>query len=124
MKDADLVVVNFPPSREGVAYHPDDLVAGVTREANMKEVDTIFETGIGQLFDGSFAFRVKGERVAEFYQMQGGPKAELQDGWLICGPFKTEKAAARNLRDFARDYLAWAYPNLEVSEAPDPQSLN
>jgi hypothetical protein len=26
MRCAGLVVVNFPPSRQGVAYHPDDLV--------------------------------------------------------------------------------------------------
>jgi hypothetical protein len=26
MKDADLVVVNWPPSRQGFAFHPDDLV--------------------------------------------------------------------------------------------------
>jgi hypothetical protein len=25
MRGAELVVVNFPPSRQGVAYHPDDL---------------------------------------------------------------------------------------------------
>jgi hypothetical protein len=38
----------------------------------MKEGDTIFETGIGRLFDGSFCFRARGERVAEFYQKQEG----------------------------------------------------
>jgi hypothetical protein len=26
MRRAGLIVVNFPPSREGIAYHPDDLV--------------------------------------------------------------------------------------------------
>jgi hypothetical protein len=26
MKDADLVVVNWPPSQQGLALHPDDLV--------------------------------------------------------------------------------------------------
>jgi hypothetical protein len=46
----------------------------------MKEGDVIFETGIGRLFDGSFAFRVKGARVAEFYQKElGGQKPDLQD---------------------------------------------
>jgi hypothetical protein len=25
MREADLIVVNFPPSQQGVAYHPDDL---------------------------------------------------------------------------------------------------
>jgi hypothetical protein len=32
MKDAGLIVVNFPPSRQGVAFHPDDLsVIGAAR---------------------------------------------------------------------------------------------
>jgi hypothetical protein len=26
MRDADLVVVNWPPSRQGIAFHPSDLV--------------------------------------------------------------------------------------------------
>jgi hypothetical protein len=26
MRDADLVVVNWPPSQQGLAFHPDDLV--------------------------------------------------------------------------------------------------
>jgi hypothetical protein len=26
MKDVGLVVVNWPPSRQGIAFHPDDLV--------------------------------------------------------------------------------------------------
>jgi hypothetical protein len=25
MKDAGLIVVNFPPSKHGIAFHPDDL---------------------------------------------------------------------------------------------------
>jgi hypothetical protein len=49
----------------------------------MKEGDAIFEIGITQLFDGSFAFCAKGERVAEYYEKQhGGEKPELQDGYL------------------------------------------
>jgi hypothetical protein len=26
MKDADVVVVNWPPSQQGIAFHPEDLV--------------------------------------------------------------------------------------------------
>jgi len=97
----------------------------MTKIPRYKEGDTIFETGIGRLSNGSFAWRAKGERVAEFYQkQQGGQKPELQGGWLFCGPFKTEKVAERTLRRFERGYMAWAHPAMEVSEAPDPRSLN
>jgi hypothetical protein len=96
----------------------------MAKKVELKEGDMLLETGIGRLSDGSFAWRAKGERVVEFYQMKNDLKPELQDGWLICGPFKTEKAAERNLRDFERDYMEWAHPNVEVSDAPDPRSLN
>ena len=98
-------------------------VTSTSPQTKLKEGDTLLETAVGQMLDGSFVWRARGKRVKDFYEKTQGPMS-LQDGWLICGPFKTEKAAIRSLNHFERDHMEWAFPNMEVRDAPNPQSLN
>jgi len=89
-----------------------------------KEGDVAFEAGIGRSLDGRFCWRARGYRVSEFARVYepAWPPLDDPDEWLMVGPFKTARAAERNLEKFERAYYEFA--EIEVVDAPDPRTLS
>jgi hypothetical protein len=88
--------------------------------------DTVLETSVGRMSDGKWCWRARGAGVVEFchtYAPLGSPGI-APDGWFYYGPFRSERAAKRDCDHFERAFMEARYPDVEVTDAPDPRSLN
>jgi hypothetical protein len=88
--------------------------------------DTLLETAVGRMSDGTWTWRARGPRVAAFGRVYApiGAPGIAPDGWLYVGPFRTRRAAMRDVKAFERGFMKTCHPNVDVEPAPDPRSLN
>ena len=93
---------------------------------------TLFESAIGRIEQENgrkgWAWRAKGYGVEKFCQTHRPDWLPLDaDGWLAVGPFKTERAALRDLEEFEsefQEFLQTEFRDLEIEDAPDPRTLS
>jgi hypothetical protein len=100
----------------------------------MQEGDTMLETSVGRMSDGRWCWRARGAGVEEFCRtielqwgdgnMEAISDAIDDDGWFHAGPYRSKRAATRACEEFERDFMEARYPDCEITDAPDPQSLN
>jgi hypothetical protein len=90
--------------------------------------DKILETEIGRSENGKWCWRARGVGVAEFFHAYSyalpGWRGVDPEGWAYVGPFRSKHAARCDCDRFEREYMEALYPDVEVTEAPDPRSLN
>jgi hypothetical protein len=97
----------------------------------MKEGEVIFECGVGR-YIGPFAksknewiWRARGYRLEEFccaYEPSWTPFDPIHEGWVVIGPFKSERQALLDLKRFEKAYQEFL--QIKVTPAPDPCLLN
>ena len=94
----------------------------------MKEGDMLFESSVGKTLDGKWWWRARGLYVVEFCRTYTPEWQDVPDGHFpVVGPYKSERAATRDLDLFEKAYqefLQTKFPDLEFEDAPDPRSLN
>jgi hypothetical protein len=102
----------------------------------MKVGDMLFECRVGRGTSGLHGKRVwfwcaRGYGLEKFCRSYFQPYEPSwlpdDDGWLYIGPFKTERAAERDLMKFEetfKEFLQEEFPGLECKDAPDPRTLS
>jgi hypothetical protein len=100
----------------------------------MEVGDRLFECHVGRGISGLHGGRVwfwcaRGHNLEKFYRAYYDEPSEvpLDDGWLYIGPFKTKRAATRDLMKFDeafQEFLQEEFPGLKFKDAPDPRTLS
>jgi hypothetical protein len=71
----------------------------------MQEAKTSFETGVAQCDTGEWCWAARGRDLAEFFRSCDPSYAPTSTGWFVFGPYTTEGAARRELREFVDEFF-------------------
>jgi hypothetical protein len=85
----------------------------------MREAEKLFEAEVIRLSGTEWCWCARGVGLKE-YCRRAEPEllqAFESDGWLYVGPFRCERTAKRNVRQFYREFM-------QACDAPDPRSMN
>jgi hypothetical protein len=85
----------------------------------MREAEKLFEAEVIRLSDTQWCWCARGVGLEE-YCRRAEPEllqAFESDGWLYVGPFRSERTAARNCKQFERE-------SMQACGAPDPRLMN
>jgi hypothetical protein len=71
----------------------------------MHEVKMSFETGVAQCDTGEWCWAARGRDLPEFFRSCDPSYAPTSTGWFLFGPYTTEGAARRELREFVDEFF-------------------
>jgi hypothetical protein len=74
----------------------------------MQEVKMSFETGVAQCDTGEWCWAARGRDLPEFFRSCDPSYAPTSTGWFLFGPYTTEGAARRELREFVDEFFSSA----------------
>jgi hypothetical protein len=100
--------------------------------AKMEACDILFECCVIRGHSGLhgkrvWGFGVHGPGVEKFCRARDPGWLSDDDGWRWIGPYKTERAARRDLKKteaVIKEFLQEEFPGLEFKDAPDPRTLS
>jgi hypothetical protein len=81
----------------------------------MQEAKMSFETGVAQCDTGEWCWAARGRDLPEFFQSCDPSYVPTSTGWFLFGPYTTEGAARRELREFVDEFFRDAQPAEDTS---------
>src|SRR5436309_15750614 len=74
-------------------------------ESTMQQAKTSFETGVAQCDTGEWCWAARGRDLPEFFRSCDPSYVPTSTGWFVFGPYTTEGAARRELREFVDEFF-------------------
>jgi hypothetical protein len=77
----------------------------------VQEAKASFETGVAQCDTGEWCWAARGRGLPKFFRSRDPSYAPTSTGWFVFGPYTTEGAASRELREFVDEFFRNAAPD-------------